>query len=113
MPLRRSAVWIVGRGLVILLISGLAAATLARFAPGFGVDEFALDARLSAESIRALERQHGGEENLFAFYRRYLGGLLHGDAGRSVVFGQPVGQLLYERAPVTIHSVLAGLAIGW
>ena len=113
MPLRRSAVWIVGRGLVILLISGLAAATLARFAPGFGVDEFALDARLSPESIRALEHQRLGEKNLAVFYVRYLGGLLRGDAGRSVVFGEAVGRLLCERAPLTIHSVLTGVAVGW
>jgi hypothetical protein len=41
--MRRSLAWIVGRAIVIVLISGLAGATLVRFAPGFGLDERALD----------------------------------------------------------------------
>ncbi len=113
MPARRSAAWIIGRGIVILLISGFAGATLVRLAPGFGIDEEALDPRLSAQSIQALERQHVGERNPLTFYGRYLGGLLRGDAGRSVVFGKPIGPLLKERAPATIHAVVGGLAIGW
>jgi peptide/nickel transport system permease protein len=113
MPARRSAAWIIGRGIVILLISGFAGATLVRLAPGFGIDEEALDPRLSAQSIQALERQHVGERNPLTFYGRYLGGLLRGNAGRSVVFGKPIGPLLKERAPATIHAVVGGLAIGW
>jgi peptide/nickel transport system permease protein len=110
---RRRAGWIIGRGIVILLISGLAGATLVRLAPGFGVDEEALDPRLSRQSLSALESRHAGERNPITFYAKYLGGLLWGDAGRSVVFGQPVGSLLRERATTTIDSVLLGLAIGW
>src|SRR5215472_9923811 len=93
MPARRSAIWIIGRGIVILLISGFVGATLVRLAPGFGIDEEALDPRLSAQSIQAVERQHAVERNLFTFYGRYLGGLVRGDAGRSVVFGKPIGSL--------------------
>lgn len=110
---RRSGWWIVGRGLVILLLSGLAGATLVRLAPGFGMDEAALDPRLSPESISALEKQHAWERNPLTFYGRYLVGLLRGDAGRSVVFGQAVGPLLRERASTTISTVGVGFAIGW
>jgi peptide/nickel transport system permease protein len=39
--------------------------------------------------------------------------MLRGDAGRSIVFGQPVGQLIRERAPATIQSVAVGLSCGW
>ena len=35
---------------VVLLISGLMAATLVRMAPGFGMDERMLDARLASSS---------------------------------------------------------------
>jgi peptide/nickel transport system permease protein len=110
---RSSFAWIVCRALVILLISGLAGATLVRFAPGFGLDEQAMDTRLSAESRRALEQQHEGERNPLTFYGRYLAGLMRGDAGQSVVYGQPVRQLISERAGTTTRSVLSGLAIGW
>lgn len=104
---------IFGRGVVILLISGFAGATLVRFAPGFGVDEEVLDARLSPESIKALEGRHAGEQNPLTFYLNYLRGLLHGDAGQSVVFGQPVALLFEERAPTTLRTVVDGLLIGW
>jgi peptide/nickel transport system permease protein len=110
---RRSAGWIIGRGVSILLISGLAGATLVRLAPGFGIDEEALDPRLSAETIKAREAGRKGERNPLAFYGRFLVGLLRGDAGRSVVFDEPVGLLLRERAPTTVREVLAGLAFGW
>jgi len=40
--------------LITVLIGGFLGATLVRLAPGFGVDEEELDARLSAQSIQAL-----------------------------------------------------------
>ncbi len=84
-----------------------------RLAPGFGIDEQALDVRLSAESLRTLRERRAPESNPLVFYGHFLAGLLRGDAGRSVVFGQPVRQLIRERALTTIRSVTAGLAMGW
>jgi peptide/nickel transport system permease protein len=110
---RGSPVRVLGRGLAILLISGLAGATLVRLAPGFGVDERALDPRMSAQSLQAIERQYARDGNPLAFYIRFLTGLIRGDAGQSVVFGEPVGRLIGERLPTTIHEVAAGLGIGW
>ncbi len=110
---RRSLGWVVFRGAVILLISGWVGATLVRLAPGFGMDEQMLDVRLSPESVRALALQHTKERNPLAFYARFLGGLLHGNAGTSAVYRQPVTQLIAERAPATFRSVITGLAIGW
>jgi len=101
------------RALIVLLISGLAGATLIRIAPGFGIDEQALDARLSPRSLEALEHERAGERNPLAFYLRFLAGLLHGEAGRSSVFGQPVAALIRERMPRTLGMVLAGLGLGW
>jgi peptide/nickel transport system permease protein len=111
--MRRSPAWIVCRAVVIVLISGLAGATLVRLAPGFGIDERALDPRLSAESRAAIAREHASERSPLGFYIAFLGGMLRGDAGRSVVFSQPVMQLVAERAPETLRSVAAGLAVGW
>lgn len=105
--------WLVLRAAMILLVSGLAGATLIRMAPGFGVDERVLDPRFSARSLEAMAREHVTERNPLAYYVRYLTGLLHGDAGRSVVFGQPVAALIRERIPATLRSVLLGLALGW
>jgi len=95
------------------LISGLAGATLVRFAPGFGVDERAMDARLSPESVRALERQHEGERNPLLFYGRYLFGMMRGDAGQSTIYRLPVRQLIGERAGITTRNVIVGLTVAW
>jgi peptide/nickel transport system permease protein len=113
MPSRRSPVWLIGRGIAILLISGLAGATLVRLAPGFGVDERSLDARFSAPTLASIARANERERNPLTFYLGFLEGLFHGDLGRSAVFGQPVGPLIRERAPTTIRTVLEGLILGW
>jgi peptide/nickel transport system permease protein len=47
------------------------------------------------------------------FYVHFLGGLLRGETGRSVVFAQPVSTLIRERAPRTFDTVMAGLGYGW
>ena len=111
--MKGSAAWTIGRAMVVVLLSGLGGATLVRIAPGFGVDERALDPRLSPESRAAVEREHEAERDPMAFYVRFVGGMLRGEAGRSIVFGEPVGQLISERAPATIGFVLTGLAYGW
>jgi peptide/nickel transport system permease protein len=110
---KRSLHLIVCRGIGILILSGLGAASLVRLAPGFGAEEQALDARLSAQTRDALELRHAGERNPLVFYAHFLVGLLHGDAGQSTVFGQPVRDLIQDRAGTTIVAVSAGLAGGW
>lgn len=98
---------------VVLLLGGLLGATLARFAPGFGVDAEQLDSRLSAASQQALRQRSAVSANLLAYYARYWAGLLHGDLGESQLLHEPVRQLLAERAPETARSVALGLALGW
>jgi peptide/nickel transport system permease protein len=104
---------LVARGTAIIVISGLAGAALTRLAPGYGLDERVLDARLSPDSIAALRRHQEEDRNPFAFYLRFLRGIAGGDAGRSVVYGEPVNRLIAERAPTTVWTVSAGLVLGW
>jgi len=99
--------------LITVLIGGFLGATLVRLAPGFGVDEEELDARLSAQSIQTLRETREGDGNLFVFYFRYLGRLLRGDLGNSRTLQRPVSQLVAERLPETLKSVVLGLALGW
>jgi peptide/nickel transport system permease protein len=99
--------------LITALIGGFLGATLVRVAPGFGVDEEELDARLSSESMQALRETGANQTNLFAFYFQYLNRLLHGDLGNSRTLHRPVLQLVAERFPETLKSVALGLALGW
>jgi peptide/nickel transport system permease protein len=105
------------RILLTALVGGLLGATLVRLGPGFGVDERALDSRLSAESQQAIRAEHAADNNIALFYVRYLKGMLHGDLGFSRSLNRPVSELLIERLPVTLGSlaygVLGGITIGF
>ncbi len=104
----RLALWV-----GVLLFSGLLAATLVRFAPGFGIDERLLDARLTSGSREALAAERSGQSDVIRYYRDYLCGLARGELGRSLSLGRPVRELLGERLAVTCRSGLAGLGTAW
>ena len=91
--------------LLTLLLGGLLGATLVRFAPGFGIDEQELNARLSDQSIQAIRQGHADERNIISFYLHYLAGILRGDFGVSRSLGRPVAELFSERVPMTLRSV--------
>jgi peptide/nickel transport system permease protein len=97
----------------VVLVAGLACATMVRFAPGFGVDERELDGRLNSESIAALRNQSAQQSSVAHFYFAYVRGLLHGDLGQARTFSQPVAQLLKDRAPVTERNIAYGLGLAW
>ena len=99
--------------LAVVLLGGFLGATLVRLAPGFGVDEEELDARLSNQSIQALRQAQATDQNLAVFYFHYLKRLLHGDLGTSRTLQRPVSQLLSERMPETLKSIGLGLGFAW
>jgi peptide/nickel transport system permease protein len=106
-------IWVCCRSIVLVLIAGIAGASLVQFAPGFGIDERALDPRLSTESRRVLEKEHAQERNPLTFYVRFLKGVFRGDLGRSATSGEPVAELIRRRAGVTVRAVALGLAAAW
>lgn len=110
---RESPAWLLCRAILIILVAGLAGATLLRLAPGFGIDDRRLDPRFSQRSLDAFSREQPGGDNIFTFYLRFLTGILRGDAGRSAVSGEPVAKLLHDRAPTTIRAVAGGWTLGW
>jgi peptide/nickel transport system permease protein len=98
--------------LLTIVIGGFLAATLVRVAPGFGVDEEQLDIRLNNQSLDSLKKS-GADEGLALFYLHYASRLLRGDLGMSRTLQRPVTQLLSDRLPETLKSVVMGLALGW
>jgi peptide/nickel transport system permease protein len=104
------------RILLIALLGGLLGATLVRMGPGFGIDERELDNRLNLESRQAMRAERAAENNIGAFYFRYLSGVAHGDFGFSRSLNRPVSQLLKERLPLTLvslaYGVLGGASMG-
>ena len=96
-----------------VLLGGLLAATLVRFAPGFDVDEEQLDPRLNAASVQALREKRMQERSVVRFYLSSMRRALHGDLGTSISLGQPVTRLLRERAPLTLRLGALGLLLAW
>lgn len=100
------------RILLIALLGGLLGATLVRIGPGFGIDEREMDNRLNLESRQAIRSERAPENNIGAFYFRYLAGAAHGDFGFSRSLNRPVSQLLKERLPLTLASLAYGVLGG-
>ena len=96
-----------------IVLGGLLAATLVRFAPGFDADDRALDPHLSSESVQALRAEHKQEHNILRFYFSYMNRAVHGDFGNSLSLGVPVRALLRDRAPLTLRLLSFGLALAW
>lgn len=78
----------------------------------------AITAMLGTEAGMLTETQHQALEAYFGLdkppieqYFSWLGGVLHGDLGLSVRFGQPVLDLILQRFPVTLQLALMALAI--
>lgn len=98
---------------ITILEGGLVSATMVRYAPGFGADERQLDARLSSDSIRAIQNANVAERNIVRFYVASIGRTFRGDLGISRSLNRPVRQLLQERATVTAEVAGKGLALAW
>jgi peptide/nickel transport system permease protein len=111
-----SARWLlqrVGVLLFTLLVTGLLAATMVRLAPGFGIDEQALDPRWNQQKLAMRGGAQGGHQSILLFYWHYLTGMFRGDLGESTALSAPVSQLLAERLPVTAGLAGKGLLLGW
>lgn len=103
----------IGRLLAIMFLAGLFGATLMRVAPGFGTDEQELNSSLSTQSIQAIRQARLADSDIPRYYARYLAALVRGDFGISQSLHQPVRDLLRERLPVTLRSILIALVLAW
>ena len=62
----------------------------------------------------------GWDRPWYEQYPRWLGGLLHGDLGQSLVTAEPVSRMITSRVPATLElmgvslglSLLTGIALG-
>lgn len=70
-----------------------------------------LGSHATAEAIQELRKSLGLDQPLYLQYLRFLGNLLKGDLGRSLVTEQPVLLETLRPFPYTIHLALAGVVI--
>jgi peptide/nickel transport system permease protein len=57
----------------------------------------------------AFNARYGLDKPILEQYAIYLGSLVQGDLGSSILFGRPVGTILLERLPVTVELTIVAL----
>lgn len=100
---------------VLAMIPVFLGATLLIYAmvfllPGDPIVALGGDRPLSPAVVAQLRAQYHLDEPFWMQYLRYLGGILHGDFGRSFS-GLPVSDVLAQAFPVTIRLALVALAV--
>lgn len=100
-------------GLAALMLLGLVCLTfvISNVAPS---DPAALAAGPDAgrSQIEQARRDYGLDRPLAEQFIRYVGDLLHGDFGRSIATGRPVGTDLARYFPATLELVILAMALG-
>jgi peptide/nickel transport system permease protein len=94
---------IFGITLVVFMIIQLVPGDPARVVLGVAASE---------ENVEALRERLGLNEPIWRQYLTWLGGLLQGDLGNSLVTGQPVTDQILQRLPATLTLAAAGLLVG-
>lgn len=92
-------------GVVTLLIVSVVVFMITNLLPGDAAEE-SLGQAATPEAVAALRAQFGLDQPAPLRYLRWLGHLVTGDAGTSLVNGAPVAQLIGTRLPSSL--VLAG-----
>jgi peptide/nickel transport system permease protein len=98
--------------IVVLWIVSTAAFAMMHFLPGDPVAVMLQTSGGSAERIAQLREQLGLNEPVTVQYVKFLGGLLHGDLGRSIFTGRPVMVMILEQFPATLELALAAMVVG-
>lgn len=107
-----ASVKLVARRVAVLLLCGLLCVMLARYAPGFDVDEREWDQRLGEASRATLQAARAEQGAVGVYYLRYLWRVVHGDLGVSQSFGTPVRDLIRDRLPATLRMLVSGWLAG-
>jgi peptide/nickel transport system permease protein len=80
--------------------------------PGDPVSFLLRGRKPSPQAVAEVTAQHGLDLPPWQQYLSWIGGMLHGDFGRSLQYRQDVGAVIGERMPVTLGLVvMAGLLI--
>lgn len=70
----------------------------------------------SQEAVEALRQRMGLNDPLYVQYFRFLGDLLRGDLGKSLITGTPINEQVLQVLPytlqLTLSSVIVGAALG-
>ncbi len=95
----------------ILLIVITLVFTLVRSMPG-GPAAVILGDYASAEAIQALKAEMGLDAPVWLQYTRFIGGLLKGDLGTSMINGLPIAPQIVRILPYTLELTISAIFFG-
>jgi peptide/nickel transport system permease protein len=104
---------------IILIIVSMITFLALRVLPGDPIVMLVSQSQLkdySQEQIDTLRHQYGLDKSIPMQYVDWVGGLLHGDLGKSITNNEPVMKEIVKRLPITIYlgvlSFIIGIIIG-
>lgn len=92
----------VGGLIATLLVTSFLVFSSIYLAPGDPINFLIRGRAPSADTIAAIKAQYHLDEPFLQQYLHWLGGVLHGDFGRSFVYRQDVAQVITDRLPTTL-----------
>lgn len=95
---------------VLLGISFITFALMA-FAPGDAIRLMLGSETVNVANVERLRQELGLDDPWWVQYLRYMGGLLRGDMGNSIVTRLPVATAIAERYPITLTLTVSALFI--
>ncbi|WP_245727432.1 ABC transporter permease [Streptomyces vietnamensis] len=94
-----------------LLIASLVVFGALYAAPGSPLTYLTHGRTMSPEAIASIKTEYHLDDSVGQQYLRWLGGVLHGDLGTSIIYNQPVSSLVGSRTSVTTLLVVMAAAI--
>lgn len=100
-----------GWGVLVMWLAATLAFFALRVLPSDAIAVQMMDSGASEAEVDALRAAQGLNDPLLNQYGRFLGGLLRGDFGVSLLNGQPVSDLIAFNLGATVSLALAALAV--
>jgi peptide/nickel transport system permease protein len=100
---------------VVLVIVTIGVFLAMRLLPGDPIRMYLTSSQqgqVSAAQVQALRHEKGLDRPLPVQYIAWIGGLLHGDLGDSILYGSPISDRMKHALPITIYIGLLGFVIG-
>lgn len=101
------------RAILLLLGVSILSFCLFQVAPGDYFDELRLNPAVSPKTVESLRKKHGLDVALPIRYEHWIGSILRGDWGVSLVYNSPAAPLLRERAVNTLVLTSPAVFVAW
>jgi peptide/nickel transport system permease protein len=98
------------QAIIVIFLVTIISFLLLQIIPGDPVLQI-LGQRASEAQQAALRHELGLDLPIIAQYFRWMGGVFHGDLGKSLIYHEDVGRLMADRVPVTIYLTFWALLL--